>query len=383
MPTFSLVILVQQDPAILDLFLHSLAATLTDRCQVIIVEDGKQTNIWPVIDKFRASAPPEAEIKILCNETPQGYAASANRALALVTGDIIVMADSDVIFRPGWQSQFSATFDQYANAGAVGAKLIYPQSGGIQHSGIAFSEDVARHLWLNAAEDSVSGRPFAVQSVVFALCAIRKTAMEKIGLLDEQFFNGYEDFDFCMRLRENGFDVMLDPSVIAYHWERSNGVHREFNRRRNLGRFWRCWGARVEADLWRFLARRLAPHIAPSASHERWLGVDLCEDRVDSSHLWRTVRSELGERLNNVHDFSFRINSSEDLWLPRLLGNDSHLEPRRYIFAVQNIARLTANSYWWQLRQMQRDDDLVIDLYANVYPLKTLAASSWPGGKVR
>lgn len=385
MPAFSLVVLVQQDPAILDLFLHSLSATLVTDCQIVIVEDGNQPNVRPLLDKFQSTARPGIEVQLLQNETPRGYAVSANQALRLVTGEIVVMADSDIIFLPGWQGQFADTFAKHPNAAVIGTKLIYPQSGGIQHCGIAFSEDVARHLWLNAPANAVSGQPFAVQSVVFALCAIRRAVLENCELLDENFFNGYEDLDYCLRLRKAGFEVLVAPEITAYHWERSSGLHREFNRRRNLGRLWSRWGAHIEADLWDFfsdgLKRAAGAEILTTSSE--WVGVDLCEDRVDSANLWSCVTKTLGAHLKSVRDFSFRIGSNEEIWLPRILGSDSHLEPYRYIFAVQNIARLTANSYWWQLRSALRDDDLVVDLYANVYPLNTLMPGAWPGNKIR
>jgi O-antigen biosynthesis protein len=383
MPSLSVIVPVQQDPSILDLFLSSLAQTTVKPTQVVLIEDGAQPGLVSVLDRFRNEMPLGSDVVVLKNETPRGYAASVNRALQVASEEIVVMADSDLILLPGWQEGFEAAFDECADAGAIGAKLLYPQSGGIQHCGLAFSEDMVRHLWLNSPPSTAVGAAFPVQAVVFALCAIRRAALKAAGDLDECYFNGYEDLDFCMRVRAAGFQVLVAPEVKAYHWERSNGVHRDFNRRRNLGRFWRLRGSAIEPDIWRFLSdalRRLPPQAPKSAAG--WVLIDLCEDRSDVVHIKKTIASTIGP-IDSDRDYSFRLDSGGEIWLPRVLGRDGHLEPSRYVFAVQNIVRLTPNRYWWDLRSAVRDDDVVVDLYGNALGLKDLIASAWPGSKIR
>ena len=383
MPSFSVIVPVQQDPSILDLFLSSLAQTTVKPSQVILVEDGAQPGFLPLLERFRNEMSPGSEVVVLRNETPHGYAASVNRALEEASGEIVVMADSDLILLPGWQEGFEAAFGDHADAGAIGAKLLYPQSGGIQHCGLAFSEDMVRHLWLNSPPSAVLGAAFPVQAVVFALCAIRRTALTACGILDECYFNGYEDLDFCLRLRAAGFQVLVAPEVTAYHWERSSGVHRDFNRRRNLGRFWRLRGSAIQPDIWKFLSNAMhkLPSQTPNAA-PGWVLIDLCEDRADVMHMKKAIASSIGP-IDSDRDYSYRLDVGGEIWLPRVLGRDGHLEPGRYVFAVQNIVRLTANRYWWELRTAMRDDDLVVDLYGNVLGLKDLVASAWPGSKIR
>lgn len=383
MPSFSVVVPVQQDPSILDLFLSSLAQTIAKPAQVILIEDGTQPGLRALLDRFRNEMPPGSDVVVLKNETPRGYAASVNRALQVASEEIIVMADSDLILLPGWQEAFEAALDAHSEAGVIGAKLLYPQSGGIQHCGLAFSEDMVRHLWLNSPPSAVAGDAFPVQAVVFALCAIRRPALDASGLLDECYFNGYEDLDFCLRVRAAGFQVLVAPEVTAYHWERSSGVHRDFNRRRNLGRFWRLRGNAIEPDIWKFLsdALRRLPSQTPNSAFN-WALIDLCEDRSDVVHIQKSIASTIGP-IDSHRDYSFRVDSGGEIWLPRVLGRDGHLEPSRYIFAVQNIVRLTANRYWWELRSVVRDDDIVVDLYGNVLGLKDLIAGAWPGSKIR
>lgn len=46
---------------------------------------------------------------------------------------------------------------------------------------------------------------------------IRSEVIKKIGYFDERFFLYYEDVDFCLKARMNGFNIAVDPSCIIDH----------------------------------------------------------------------------------------------------------------------------------------------------------------------
>jgi GT2 family glycosyltransferase len=46
---------------------------------------------------------------------------------------------------------------------------------------------------------------------------IRRTALNKTGFLDEDFFFYGEDVEFCHRMRRNGFRIYYDPTVSIIH----------------------------------------------------------------------------------------------------------------------------------------------------------------------
>ena len=60
-----------------------------------------------------------------------------------------------------------------------------------------------------------------VDSVVGACMLVRAEAIQKAGLLDEQFFMYGEDLDWCLRLKQAGFRVVYYPSVIVHHVKRA------------------------------------------------------------------------------------------------------------------------------------------------------------------
>lgn len=50
---------------------------------------------------------------------------------------------------------------------------------------------------------------------------VRKEVFNKIGLLPEDYFIYYEDVDFCMQARKEGFRLLFMPKAVIYHEESS------------------------------------------------------------------------------------------------------------------------------------------------------------------
>jgi len=59
--------------------------------------------------------------------------------------------------------------------------------------------------------------PFSPGYIIGACQLIRREAINKVGLLDEQIFYGPEDADYCLRLKKKGYEVVCLPTVRVIH----------------------------------------------------------------------------------------------------------------------------------------------------------------------
>lgn len=57
-----------------------------------------------------------------------------------------------------------------------------------------------------------------------AAMLVRKSAMDKVGLLDERFFMYAEDLDWCKRFREAGYSIFYYPRVVVIHHKHKSGI---------------------------------------------------------------------------------------------------------------------------------------------------------------
>lgn len=56
-----------------------------------------------------------------------------------------------------------------------------------------------------------------IDSTSGAFMLIKKEVINKIGLLDEDFFMYAEDIDFCYRAKKHGFQIFYNPSSVVVH----------------------------------------------------------------------------------------------------------------------------------------------------------------------
>ena len=73
---------------------------------------------------------------------------------------------------------------------------------------------LARHLNLQKLPKKVL-QP--AQFVTFACVLIKAEIFKKVGLLDDGFFMYLEDVDYCLRARQAGYQILLNPAVVVDH----------------------------------------------------------------------------------------------------------------------------------------------------------------------
>jgi GT2 family glycosyltransferase len=164
---------------------------------------------------------------------PFNFAAMNNLGASHATGDVLVFLNDDVLpLDPDWLHELLADARRPAT-GVVGARLLYP-SGAIQHAGIAIGiMDGAGHPCRHQfASRYWSWLPFTrnASAVTGACLAIRKELFEDLRGFDEAFPVNYNDVDLCLRARQAGYQVVLEPAAVLRHYEcrsREPGVRPE------------------------------------------------------------------------------------------------------------------------------------------------------------
>lgn len=381
MKQFTLIIPVFQTAEILQLFLDSLSETLDYDSQIIFINDGSGAQISGLLQNYNSKVHVKADVSLIEHYESLGCAVSLNEGLKRVRlpCDYIVFLDSDLILREKWQD---AVINDFSNSevGIVGGVLLYPQTGGIQCCGITFQSMTGRHLLLNAVPSVIEAMGnFEIQTTVFAFCAIRYEAFTAVGFLDEGFFNGYEDWDYQFRIREKGYTAITDTTIQHFHWEKSNGAHRGYNRKNNLARFWGKHAASVQDDLYCFIKRGIHKYF--TLKDLTYAVIDLCEFKACADAIKNSLRGDISIKGGQI--LSGLCGNRQTIWLPEVMNSQSFLNPDPYLFLCDHYIRLLDNQYWWSLRQRYCIGDMIIDTYGNVLPFQALKNSFWPGTKIR
>lgn len=162
----------------------------------------------------------------------RSFSESNNDLARRVDADLLLLLNNDIIFDRPVLRHLVTHLDDPA-VGAVGLRLDFPAQhehypGGIQHAGIKFYADAETTFYrpynLSArtglAESGRGAERMPATTAAFLLC--RKEDYLDLGGLDEAFVYGYEDVDFCLRLRQDlGLHTIVVHDTSAIHDESS------------------------------------------------------------------------------------------------------------------------------------------------------------------
>ncbi|NLO73132.1 MAG: glycosyltransferase family 2 protein [candidate division WS1 bacterium] len=197
-----------------------------DVVQQVIVVDNASSDGTPT--RVRESFP---EVQLIANAVNRGFAAGSNQALAAGRGRYLFLLNPDTVVPPGGLRELIDFADQHPEAGIIGPQQRYPD-GRLQYSarqfptvraalfrntplGKLFPRSAAVQDYLMAAWDHQSVRE--VDWVSGAAMLIRRQVYEQIGPLDEGFFWGSEDVDYCWRAHGIGWKVLYTPRPAIIH----------------------------------------------------------------------------------------------------------------------------------------------------------------------
>jgi len=189
----------------------------------IIVIDHQSDDPDTVALLERASQDPRVRIMPFKGEF--NYSAMNNRAVEIARGEIVGFINNDIdVLTPEWLTEMVA-LAMRPQAGAVGAKLLYP-NGRVQHAGVGIGiGGVAGHLFCNADPEDIGyyGRLQQVSNisaVTGACMVVSKSAFQSVGGFNETDLRvALNDVDLCLKLRKKGLLNVWTPFAVLIHHE--------------------------------------------------------------------------------------------------------------------------------------------------------------------
>ena len=163
-------------------------------------------------------------VKVVVWDSGFNYSAINNYGASCAQGEYLVMLNNDIeMITPDWMEEMLGNC-QRPEVGVVGARLYYPDHT-IQHAGIVVGIDgIAANMFpgLRRGQEGYYHKA-AIQlnySAVTAACLmVSKELYQKIHGMEEQLAVAFNDLDFCLRIGEEGYLVVYNPFVEAYHYE--------------------------------------------------------------------------------------------------------------------------------------------------------------------
>lgn len=180
-------------------------------------------------------------MRIIANQDNRGFAKAVNQALAVSCGRHVLLLNSDTIVRDQSLATMVACLDAHPDVGAVNCKQ-WTGDGHLTQTCFPFPS-IRNHLFYSALfqriAPSMQAATASTQAVDCtqsqdvdwangACLMVRRSLMQQLGGLDENFFMYFEDADLCRRIHQQGYRVRhLAEAEIVHLIGRSSGRNRE------------------------------------------------------------------------------------------------------------------------------------------------------------
>lgn len=177
-------------------------------------------------------------VTLIENETNVGYVRGNNQGIAAApTGSDILLLNNDMrVLQANWLQRLREVAHSDPSYGVVGARLLMTD-GKLLHAGTYMPSDSFWGWQIGGGEEEISQyhRVRPVEGIVGACMYLRHDVIDTVGVLDERFFSYYEDTDYCLRVRQSGYQVVVAGDVTLIH-------HENVSTKLNKVDFWGMYG---------------------------------------------------------------------------------------------------------------------------------------------
>lgn len=154
-----------------------------------------------------------------------GYVGGNNVGMryALEKGaDYVFILNNDTTVAPDFLTQLVTYAEAHPEAGMVGPKVyMYARPKDIWFAGATLTRyGFVWHTNLGTTDDGTAfNNPQESMYIPGCSVLVRRSVIEKVGMLDEKFFYLYEEVDWCFRTRRAGYKLIWVPEAQIWHKE--------------------------------------------------------------------------------------------------------------------------------------------------------------------
>lgn len=157
---------------------------------------------------------------------PFNFSERVNAGALASDGEHILLLNDDIeTITPDWLERL-VMYSRLPGVGAVGAKLLFGDER-LQHAGVVFDEVGPGHIYRGFAGQH--GGYFDMlrvannfQAVTGACLMTRRAVFEEVGGLSLLLPLNFNDIDYCLKVRSQGYRVVFDPDTVLFHYESSS-----------------------------------------------------------------------------------------------------------------------------------------------------------------
>lgn len=158
-----------------------------------------------------------------------GYAGNNNVGIQAALGrgaDWVFVLNEDTVLAPDCITRLMEVGTSDSRVGVMGPMVYHHDEPNVIQSAGGKMDDNWRawHLAQNELDRGQYNQPHAVEWISGCAIMVRRAVIEQVGGLDERFFYYWEETEWCLRAREQGWRILHVPQAKLWH----KGVQRSY-----------------------------------------------------------------------------------------------------------------------------------------------------------
>jgi len=186
----SLVVVTRNRRAPLRSLLASIAVQRVPPDEIVVVDNASTDDTLAMLGREFA------HVRVLPQPRNLGCPGGRNVGIKASSGDIVICLDDDASCAPDTVARFIAAMRLHPRAAVIAATVADPATG----------------------EGNVpTASPRQVFTFSGGAAALRRAALDQVGLYPAHFHRQAEELDLAWRLWDQGWEVIRDHSIVVYH----------------------------------------------------------------------------------------------------------------------------------------------------------------------
>lgn len=186
--------------------------------EVLVVDNGSQDATFEVLQNY-------PEVQLLNLGQNRGFTGACNAGIQAARGEILILLNNDTAVDAHWLQEIAVAFAHHPAVGLIASKmLLFDQRDTFHTAGDTLTLDGLPH---NRGVWQKDVGQFDHPAYVFGACggsaAYRRSLLDEVGLLDDDFFFSFEDVDLAWRAQLAGWRCLYVPTAIVYHKLKASG----------------------------------------------------------------------------------------------------------------------------------------------------------------
>lgn len=187
-------------------------------CEIIVVDNHSQDNTIAYLTKCFGST-----ITLIDSNHNLGFARANNMAIRQSQGEYVLLLNPDTFVGTDTIRQVITFMDDHPKAGGAGVRmhnsngtLAMESRRGLPTPYVSFLKMLGvdnRYYMSHLSWD----KPERIDVMSGAFCMLRRSVLDQIGLLDEDFFMYGEDIDLSYRILKGGYENWYVPADIVHY----------------------------------------------------------------------------------------------------------------------------------------------------------------------